>query len=71
MVMTCHLILSCDRLGRRRIPRGLEGRGPKKAVAASLLTAIARTLFQPQYLIWPVAFTALLPLTGCKGAGSA
>jgi hypothetical protein len=24
------------------------------------------TLFQPQYLIWPVAFTALLPLTGLE-----
>jgi len=24
------------------------------------------TLFQPQYLIWPVAFKALLPLTGLE-----
>jgi hypothetical protein len=36
--------------------------------AQAMLVALIfwTTLFQPQYLIWPVAFTALLPLTGLE-----
>jgi hypothetical protein len=36
--------------------------------ALAMLVALVfwTTLFQPQYLIWPVAFTALLPLTGLE-----
>jgi hypothetical protein len=36
--------------------------------AQAMLVALIfwTTLFQPQYLIWPAAFTALLPLTGLK-----
>jgi hypothetical protein len=37
--------------------------------AQAMLVALIfwTTLFQPQYLIWPVAFTALLSLTGLEG----
>ena len=43
-------------------------RGNLILTAQAVLVALVfwTTLFQPQYLIWPVAFTALLPLTGLE-----
>jgi Glycosyltransferase family 87 len=43
-------------------------RGNLILTAQAMLVSLVfwTTLFQPQYLIWPVAFTALLPLTGLE-----